>query len=99
MSNKLALLKNLLIDRDEVVILHQGKAHCGCGEAFDEFSDIENHLVQKHEKLSSSSRHRRSLGDILKCVVVNQLSAQRPPPSLAEQQLEVKVPEKCWIKF
>ena len=102
MSSKLDLLTKLLIDRaDEVVILHQDKIHCGCGEGFEDFSDIENHLVQSHEKLSNSSctsqplRRRRSrLVDILKSVVSKLSEAES---CLVEKQLKIQgLPEKSY---
>ena len=40
MATKLALLQKLLIDREEVIILHRGKAHCSCGVGIEDFSDV-----------------------------------------------------------
>lgn len=94
MSNKLELLQKLLHDREEAIVLHRGRAYCSCGADFTDFSDIENHLVQSHDKLSSESS-RKSLQDVLKDVV-NKLSE---PPSLlvsSEQQLDIDLPPRTF---
>ena len=88
MATKLALLQKLLIDREEVILLHQGKAHCSCGVGIEDYSDIENHLVHAHDKLSSNSS-RKCLQVVLKDII-NRLSDQEQ--NLSEQQLDIEVP-------
>jgi len=93
------LLQKLLQNRNEVIIMYHGLALCSCGERFSDYSDIENHLVQKHEKLSEedkvSSRKAFSFSDVLKDVINNggglsssvneaeQLDIALPPKSFA----------------
>ena len=93
MASKLALLQKLLIDREEVILLHRGKAHCSCGVGIDDFSDIENHLVHAHDKLSSHSS-RKCLQVVLKDTI-NRLSDQEDQ-NLSEQQLDIEVPLKTF---
>ena len=69
-STKLDLLLKLLLNRNEAVILHQGKVLCSCGDTFTDMSDIENHLVQDHEKLSETST-RRTLQEVLQTVITS----------------------------
>ena len=90
MANKLELLQKLLIDREEVIMLHRGKAHCSCGVSIEDFSDIENHLVHAHDKLSSNSS-RKCLQVVLKDIV-NRLSDQEQQ-NLSEQQLDIEIPK------
>ena len=93
MASKLALLQKLLIDREEVILLHRGKAYCSCGVGIDDFSDIENHLVHAHDKLSSHSS-RKCLQVVLKDTI-NRLSDQEDQ-NLSEQQLDIEVPLKTF---
>jgi len=93
MASKLALLQKLLIDREEVILLHRGKAHCSCGVGIDDFSDIENHLVHAHDKLSSHSS-RKCLQVVLKDTI-NRLS-DKEDKNLSEQQLDIEVPLKTF---
>jgi len=93
---KLALLQKLLADRQEAIILHNSQALCSCGVYFDDFSDIENHLVHKHEKMSKISS-RKGLPIILKDII-NRLSQQEEKGSRGlslEQQLDIKIPDKA----
>lgn len=92
MSSKLELLQELLSDRDQVVVLYRGQAHCSCGEIFTDFCDIENHLVQRHEKLSPSrSTSSKSLPLVLKDIV-NSLSTSMLTAKSSDQQLDIVVP-------
>ena len=76
--------------------MYHGVALCSCGHRFSDYSDIENHLVQKHEKLSAdqetSSRKAFSFSDVLKDVINNvneeatnigQLDIALPPKTFA----------------
>ena len=93
MSAKLSLLQKLLIDREELVLLFAGQAFCSCGEGFADFGDIENHLVQSHEKLSKGCA-RKSLHVILREAVNRLLSAPKQPGE--EQQLDIKLPARMF---
>ena len=45
-----ALIQKLLVDRDEVLLLHGAWATCSCGQKFDDYTDAENHLVLHHQR-------------------------------------------------
>ena len=95
MATKLALLQKLLIDREEVILLHRGKAHCSCGVGIEDFSDIENHLVHAHDKLSSDSS-RKCLQVVLKDIINRLPSDQEHVTNLSEQQLDIEIPLKTF---
>ena len=48
------LLQKLLNDRDVVLLLYQKWFLCSCGEKFDEYNEVENHLVLKHQRRKTS---------------------------------------------
>ena len=89
-ATKLDLIQKLLLNRDEAVILHQGKALCSCGDTFEDIFDIENHLVQVHEKLSDNST-REPLKGILESVI-NSLEVEK----VNEIQLDIALPPKSF---
>ena len=69
-ASKLSLLQKLLSDREQLVILHQNSFICSCGSVFEDLNDVENHLVQKHEKISKENA-RKSVEDMLQDTIQN----------------------------
>ena len=64
-ASKLALLQKLLIDREQLIIFHQNSIICSCGKQFEDINDIENHLVQNHEKYNENYSSRKKIQDLL----------------------------------
>ena len=100
MTTKLDLLQTLLQNRNAVIIMYHGLALCSCGERFSDYSDIENHLVQKHEKLSEqekvSSRKSFSFSDVLKDVVINNSGGGLSSAVNEAEQLDIALPPKSY---
>ena len=90
-KTKLDLLQKLLLNRNEAVILHQGLVLCSCGDRFADISDIENHLVQEHEKLSDKCA-RKGLRDVLNTVINNVVNDEERPL----QQLDIAIEPKSF---
>ena len=64
-ASKLALLQKLLIDREQLIIFHQNSIFCSCGKQFEDINDIENHLVQNHEKFNENyDSSRKKIQDL-----------------------------------
>ena len=92
-KTKLDLLQKLLLNRNEAVILHQDLVLCSCGDSFADISDIENHLVQEHEKLSDKCA-RKGLRDVLNTVINNVVNDIEERPLL--QQLDFALEPKSF---
>jgi hypothetical protein len=89
MTSKMSLLQRLLVDREEVIIFHHNWAYCSCGCRFDDITEAENHLVQKHEKLAipSNKSLQRLLGDLLARL------SSLPDTSVVTPSLSINVPD------
>ncbi len=53
------LLQRLLSNRQEILLLYKNNVFCSCGEEFDDYTDVENHIV-KHAKDETHSGSNRT---------------------------------------
>ena len=97
----MALLQKLLSDRNEVVVLHQSSVFCSCGAEFEDFSDVENHVV-KHPRVQVPRRRSRETANLILRVLTDlseRLDAVCAPAEADESVLtKIDLPEKvCGI--
>jgi len=92
-ASKLALLQKLLIDREQLIIFHQNSIICSCGKQFEDINDIENHLVQNHEKYTENYTSRKKIQDILQDFI-EKINEEELSYQTELAQFHVKLPSK-----
>ena len=66
-----ALIQKLLVDRDEVLLLHGAWATCSCGQKFDDYTDAENHLVLHHQRSKQKQSDMKRNASYCRCQTID----------------------------